>query len=55
LLPNLPVSGLVRRVCIKNIGDSVLKLEVLDGLPQIVPYGINNDFLVTTQVLSQKS
>ena len=45
LLPNLPFSGLVRRVKIKNIGRSTLNLEVLDGLPEIIPYGINNDLL----------
>lgn len=45
LLPNLPFSGLVRRVMFRNLGDETLNLEVLDGLPGIVPYGLNNDFL----------
>ena len=45
LLPNLPFSGLVRRIEVQNIGGSSLKLEVLDGLPEVIPYGINNDFL----------
>ncbi len=45
LLPNLPFAGLIRRVKIRNISSSPLDVEVLDGLPKIVPYGINNDFL----------
>ena len=45
ILPNMPFSGLVRRVELKNLGDSPLALEVLDGLPTIVPYGVDNGFL----------
>jgi hypothetical protein len=45
LLPNLPFSALVRRVSFKNLQDSPIKLEVLDGLPGIVPYGVDNGAL----------
>jgi len=42
LLPNLPFGSLVRKVTIKNLSNQVLDLEVLDGLPAIVPYGISD-------------
>jgi len=45
MLPNAPFSGLVRRVSFTNLLDSPLKLEVLDGLPGIVPYGVDNGAL----------
>ena len=45
LLPNLPFAGLVRQLRIKNLGQQRLDLEVLDGLPVIVPFGVNNDLL----------
>ena len=40
---SLPV--LVRRVTLENIGANVLHGDVLDGLPQIVPYGLNEQQL----------
>ena len=45
MLPNLPFSALVRRVSFKNFLDSPLELEILDGLPGIVPYGVDNGAL----------
>jgi len=45
MLPNVPFGGLVRRVIVKNLNNDVLDLEVLDGLPKIVPYGISDDEL----------
>ncbi len=42
MLPNMPFSGLVRQVSLKNLLDSPLELEILDGLPVIVPYGVDN-------------
>jgi hypothetical protein len=45
MLPGLPFSGLVRRVSIKNLKDAPVNLEVLDGLPGIVPYGVDNGAL----------
>jgi hypothetical protein len=45
MLPGMPFSGLVRRVSIKNLTDMPMTLEVLDGLPGIVPYGVDNGAL----------
>ena len=45
MLPNLPFSALIRRVSFKNLLDTPVKLEVLDGLPGIVPYGVDNGAL----------
>ncbi len=43
--PNEPFAALVRRVTIQNISTRAIALEVLDGLPAIVPYGLNQFFL----------
>lgn len=40
-LPNESLPVLVRRVTVENIGTSTLHAEVLDGLPQVVPYGLD--------------
>ncbi|MBW6467369.1 MAG: hypothetical protein K0B06_12750, partial [Brevefilum sp.] len=45
MLPGMPFSGLVRLVSIKNLTDVPMTLEVLDGLPGIIPYGVDNDAL----------
>lgn len=45
MLPNMPFSGLVRRVSLNNLLDSPLELEILEGLPVIVPYGVDNNAL----------
>ncbi|HSF83911.1 MAG TPA: hypothetical protein VLA49_21965 [Anaerolineales bacterium] len=42
LLPNEPHAGLVRQVTISNTSQSTLHLEILDGLPIVIPYGISN-------------
>ena len=42
ILPNACVGALARTLTIENTGDGVLDLEVLDGLPAIVPYGIGD-------------
>jgi hypothetical protein len=44
-IPNDNYAGLARIVTIKNTGKKTHKLQLLDGLPQIVPYGTNNMFL----------
>ncbi len=41
-LPGEPLAGLVRQVTLTNVGAAPLALEILDGLPQIVPYGVDN-------------
>ena len=42
ILPNACVGALARALTIENTDDRVLDLEVLDGLPAIVPYGIGD-------------
>jgi hypothetical protein len=44
-LANEPLSALIRNLTVKNTGRSVKKLEIIDGLPQVVPYGANDRFL----------
>ena len=44
-LTNEPLGGLVRQVSITNRGAQSVDLEVLDGLPVIIPFGMNNDLL----------
>ncbi|GLC78740.1 hypothetical protein [Lacrimispora brassicae] len=39
-LPDETVAGLVRRVTVKNISRQQMRLQVLDGMPGILPYGI---------------
>jgi len=41
-LPNDDYAALVRRVEIVNTGEQELALELLDGLPEILPYGVEN-------------
>jgi hypothetical protein len=41
-LPNDDYAALVRRVEIENTGSTDLELELLDGLPEILPYGSAN-------------
>jgi hypothetical protein len=40
-LPEAPVAGLVRRVEITNTSDQIKKIDIVDGLPQVLPYGMN--------------
>ena len=39
-LPDEEVAGLVRRVTVQNISRQELRLQILDGMPGILPYGI---------------
>ncbi len=45
ILPNEDFGALVRRVKIENISDKVQELELLDGMPILIPYGIENEAL----------
>jgi len=38
-----PLGALVREVCIKNTGFQETKLEILDGMPALLPYGVSLD------------
>ncbi len=42
VLPNEDIGALVRQVSVKNIGDKTKNIEVIDGLPKIITYGISN-------------
>jgi len=44
-IPNDSYAGLARIVTIKNLSRLNKKIQLLDGLPQIVPYGTSNLFL----------
>jgi hypothetical protein len=44
-LPNENLPALVRRVTIQNIGRRTCNAEVLDGLPEIVPFGLEEKLL----------
>ena len=40
-LPGAQLAGLVRRVSIQNTSNRAKTVEIVDGLPQILPYGLN--------------
>ena len=42
ILPGEDFAGLVRQVMIVNTGDTPVALEMLDGLPYVMPYGVDN-------------
>ncbi len=42
VLPEESIGALVRHVSIENIGKEAKKIELIDGLPKIIPYGIAN-------------
>ena len=44
-VPNETLPALVRQVTLENIGTQALQADVLDGLPQIVPYGLEEKLL----------
>ncbi|MDD5731026.1 MAG: cellobiose phosphorylase, partial [Candidatus Omnitrophica bacterium] len=44
-IPNDAYAGLSRIVTVENTGRNTKKLQLIDGLPQIVPFGTHNFFL----------
>ncbi|HLV09238.1 MAG TPA: hypothetical protein VKY40_03425, partial [Halanaerobiales bacterium] len=42
ILPGEDFGALVRRVKVRNIGQEKKQVEILDGLPEFIPYGISN-------------
>ena len=44
-LPGEPIAALVRELVISNTSSHPIELEVLDGLPQVNPYGMNEFFI----------
>lgn len=41
-VPNDDYAGLIRQVEIKNISGNDLSMEILDGMPEVLPYGVEN-------------
>ena len=44
-LPEERVAGLIRQLRITNLREQAQQLEILDGLPVIIPYGVSNQDL----------
>ncbi|MHB8155754.1 MAG: cellobiose phosphorylase, partial [Candidatus Omnitrophota bacterium] len=44
-IPNDTYAGLSRTVSIENTGNKLKNIQLIDGLPQIVPFGTHNFFL----------
>jgi hypothetical protein len=44
-LPGEPFGGLVRRVNFRNLSDHALRFEILDGMPALFPYGLDNNLI----------
>lgn len=42
ILPNESIGALIRQVSVKNISDAAKEIEVIDGLPKIITFGISN-------------
>jgi len=47
-LVNLPVAGLVRQVTLENVSKAPIELECLDGVPRVLPYGMNQQHIKFT-------
>jgi hypothetical protein len=45
LLPGEAISGLVRKVEVTNLSNHPIRIELLDGLPVVIPFGINDRIL----------
>lgn len=45
ILPKENFAGLVRKVVVKNLDDKFKEIEVVDGIPIIIPYGMDNGAL----------
>ena len=44
-LPQENFAGLVRQVTLTNLGSQTLSVDLLDGMPAIIPYGVSNTLL----------
>jgi hypothetical protein len=44
-IPGENYAGLARSVTLKNTGKEPIDLEILDGMPAVIPYGVNNFLL----------
>lgn len=52
-LPGERVAALVRILSVKNSGREAVELELLDGMPELVPYGVDNKSLMEMNNLAQ--
>lgn len=52
-LTDEPLAGLIRQVVITNTGQTDRTLEVIDGLPVIVPFGMNDEAIKTMSRTSE--
>ena len=43
ILPGEKVGALVRKVTVTNEDDKEIALEILDGMPALIPYGVDSD------------
>ncbi len=43
VLPNESIGGLVRNVVVKILSETESNIEILDGMPKIIPYGVKNE------------
>ncbi|MBQ3835011.1 MAG: hypothetical protein II816_05810, partial [Elusimicrobia bacterium] len=41
-LPNQPLAGLLRKVSVENISKKDIQIEIVDGMPKILPYYVNS-------------
>lgn len=41
-LPNQPLAGLLRKVTVENISKQNIQIEIVDGMPKILPYYVNS-------------
>ncbi|MCS7202346.1 MAG: hypothetical protein NZ841_06195 [Dictyoglomus sp.] len=44
-LPSEPVGALIRIFNIRNLSKEKIKLKIIDGLPQFLPYGLTNEVM----------
>lgn len=47
ILPNEKSAALVRKVSVQNITNADMRIELLDGMPALIPYGVDNQGLKT--------
>ncbi len=53
VLPEETIGGLVRKVEITNISDNTASLEIIDGMPALIPYGVSQEFMKNMAQLSK--
>jgi len=46
-LPGEQIGALVRKICVRNIVKKMVHLEILDGMPACIPYGIDHEGIKT--------